>query len=314
MTSNSDIRYNQPVRAHLLTDPRSHRVWIVDSLYKQLRIFASVPTNKLGASRNHGQEHLFHRRDRYGVAGEQLLTIGYIGSSALNAILKADSDAKVTVYGRRPEVVEGFSKVDSRLVPAIGSLDDHDKLEKLASEHDITVNCADADGKAANQAILRGLKKRHESGKTPILIHTSGTGTLSDLDAGTFATKDIYTDLQKSSEFKTLASLPDDAFHRDVDLDIVRADQEGYVKAYIILPSTIYGISETPFADAGLCNPQSQQVPLLIRISLDRKAPAMVGEGKNLWPDVHIQDQAVSSIPCRGPGPTTPISTSNTHH
>lgn len=222
-----------------------------------------------------------------------MLTTGYIGSSALDRILKADPDAKVTVYGRRPEVLEGFAKVDSRLVPAVGSLSDHDKLEKLASEHDITVNCADADGYEANAAILRGLKKRHEAGKTPILLHTSGTGTLSDLDAGTFATKDIYTDLEKSDEFKPLSSLPDNAFHRDVDLEIIKADKEGYVKAYIILPSTIYGISETPFADAGLCNPQSQQVPLLIRISLDRKAPAMVGEGKNLWPDVHIHDCAV---------------------
>lgn len=221
---------------------------------------------------------------------------GYIGSTVLDRLLKADPDAKVTVYGRRPEALEGFAKVNSRLVPAEGSLSDHDKLEKLASEHDVTVNCADADGVEATAAILRGLKKRHESGKTPILLHTSGTGTLSDLDAGTFATKDIYTDLEKSDEFKTLSSLPDNAFHREVDLSIIQADKEGYVKAYIILPSTIYGISETPFADAGLCNPQSQQVPLLIRISLDRKAPAMIGEGKNLWPDVHIDDCAVSVL------------------
>lgn len=235
---------------------------------------------------------------RLGSGAASWLTTGYIGSTVLDRILKADRDAKITVYGRRPEVLQGFAKVDARLAPAEGSLSDLDKLEQLAAEHDITINCADADGYDANAAILRGLKKRHESGKTPILLHTSGTGTLSDLDAGTFATKDIYTDLEKAGEFKPLASLPDKAFHREVDLSIVKADREGYVKAYIVLPSTIYGISETPFADAGLANPQSQQVPLLIRISLDRKAPAMIGEGKNLWPDVHIGDCAVR-IPFR---------------
>lgn len=211
----------------------------------------------------------------------------------LDRILKADPDATVTVYGRRPEALAGFAKVDARLVPAEGSLSDLDKLEKLASEHDVTINCADADGFEANAAILRGLKKRHEAGKTPILIHTSGTGTLSDLDAGTHATDVIYTDLLRSDELKPLSALPNNAFHREVDRAIVKADHDGYVRGYIVLPSTIYGISKTVFADKGLVNPQSQQVPLLIRISLDRKAPAMVGQGKNLWPDVDIHDCAV---------------------
>jgi hypothetical protein len=92
-----------------------------------------------------------------------------------------------------------------------------------------------------------------------------------------------------------ISSLPASAPHRNVDLMIVRADAAGFVHAYIVLPSTIYGISKTVFADRGLANPQSQQVPLLIRMSIDRGAAAMVGKGANVWPNVHIRDCAVST-------------------
>ena len=108
----------------------------------------------------------------------------------------------------------------------------------------------------------------------------------------------MYTDADADPTAKPpllpLSSLAPTAFHRNVDLAIVRADAAGYVHAYIIIPSTIYGISKTVFADKGLCNPQSVQVPLLIRISIDRGSAAMVGEGANLWPNVHIDDCAVS--------------------
>lgn len=108
----------------------------------------------------------------------------------------------------------------------------------------------------------------------------------------------VYTDGSadptQSPPYVPISSLPESAFHRNVDLAIVRADAAGYVRSYIILPSTIYGISKNVFADKKLANPQSQQVPQLIRMSIDRGAAAMVGDGANFWPDVHIHDCAVS--------------------
>ncbi len=58
----------------------------------------------------------------------------------------------------------------------------------------------------------------------------------------------------------------------------------------MVLPSTIYGLARGPLVDAGIMNPQSQQIPALIIASLQRKRAGMVGEGKNIWPNVHIQD------------------------
>ena len=64
----------------------------------------------------------------------------------------------------------------------------------------------------------------------------------------------------------------------------------GYIDSYIILPSTIWGLASGPLVDAGIVNPQSIQIPALIRASLGRGRAGMVGEGKNLWPNVNIDE------------------------
>jgi len=65
---------------------------------------------------------------------------------------------------------------------------------------------------------------------------------------------------------------------------------KGYVKTYIVLPGTIYGIATGSLVDAGLQNPFSQQIPRLVKLSLMRGRAGMVGEGKNIWPNVHVHD------------------------
>lgn len=65
---------------------------------------------------------------------------------------------------------------------------------------------------------------------------------------------------------------------------------QGYVKTYIVLPSTIYGLASGPLVDAGLQNSHSQQIPTLVKTSLDRGRAGMVGAGKNIWPNVHIDE------------------------
>jgi hypothetical protein len=66
------------------------------------------------------------------------------------------------------------------------------------------------------------------------------------------------------------------------------------VRAYIVAPSTIFGIADNAFVRAELSNPQSQQMPYLIRVSATRERASTVGPGKNIWNIVHTDDQAVS--------------------
>ncbi|KAJ7912357.1 hypothetical protein B0H13DRAFT_2007772 [Mycena leptocephala] len=96
----------------------------------------------------------------------------------------------------------------------------------------------------------------------------------------------VYDD-SDADQIETIAPTQ---IHRDVDLAITTADAEGYIKSYIILPSSIYGLATGRLIDMGIQNPHSMQIPSLISASLDRGRAGMVGEGKNLWPNVEIHE------------------------
>jgi hypothetical protein len=64
----------------------------------------------------------------------------------------------------------------------------------------------------------------------------------------------------------------------------------GYARTYIILPSTIYGIASGRLVELGIQHSRSQQIPRLVKVSLDRGQGGMVGIGKNMWSNVHIDE------------------------
>ncbi|KAG6880111.1 hypothetical protein C0992_005818 [Termitomyces sp. T32_za158] len=161
----------------------------------------------------------------------------------------------------------------------VGSNSDLDLLQQLAADADVVFACADADDLSAAKAILSGLNERFDkTKKPPALIHTSGTGVLIDNANGQYAGKDVYSDL----DLKKLESLPDSQPHRDVDLKLVDADNQGYVRTYIVLPGTIYGLATGPLVDSGLQNAHSQQIPAMVKIALQRGQAGYVGLGKNV--------------------------------
>ncbi|KAJ7701214.1 hypothetical protein B0H17DRAFT_1046230 [Mycena rosella] len=213
---------------------------------------------------------------------------GYIGGAVLTRFLAhphADT-FHFTVLVRDPKKAAKFEELGIHAV--VGSHSDAHLVEKLASEADVVIATADCDDLGAAQATLEGLRKRHALGSLPIFINTSGTGVLADDAKGMHVTDTIYDD-SDADQIETLAPTQ---MHRNVDLAITQADVEGYVKTYIILPSTIYGIASGRFVDMGIQNPHSIQIPALISASLDRGQAGMVGEGKNLWPNVEIHELA----------------------
>ena len=70
----------------------------------------------------------------------------------------------------------------------------------------------------------------------------------------------------------------------------------GYVRTYIVLPSTIYGIATGKLFDLGISNAHSIQVPIAIKASLDRGQGGVIGEGKNYWPSVEVHERESSSV------------------
>ncbi|KAJ7222841.1 NAD(P)-binding protein [Mycena haematopus] len=211
---------------------------------------------------------------------------GYIGGSVLARFLahpRADT-FQFTVLVRDPKKAEKFQDVGVKAV--VGSHSDASLMEKLASQADVVIAAADSDDLGTAKATLAGLRKRHALGVVPILIHTSGTGVISEDSKGMYTSTTVYDD----SDVDQIESLAPTQLHRDVDLAIIAADAEGYVKSYIILPSTIYGIAANRLVDLGIQNPHSRQIPKLIEAALDRAQAGMVGEGKNLWPNVEIHE------------------------
>ncbi|KAA1475300.1 NAD(P)-binding protein [Dentipellis sp. KUC8613] len=214
---------------------------------------------------------------------------GYIGGTVLQLLLehpKRDT-FEITAYLRSAEKAKKLETFGVHT--ALGSLDDVDKLEDVASKANVILNIADCDHVAGNTAILRGLKKRHEkTGEVPILIHTSGTGVLTDDARGDQATDTIYYD----TNTEQIEALPDTQMHRNIDLEVVAADKAGYARTYIILPGVVYGPVSGKLVDAGIVHRHSMLLPFLIKAGLDRGQGGIIGAGKNIWPAVEVNETA----------------------
>ncbi|KAF8993627.1 NAD(P)-binding protein [Cyathus striatus] len=210
---------------------------------------------------------------------------GYIGGSVLSLFLERE-DFNITVLVRSPEKASKLRNLGFNSV--VGSHSDLQLIEKLAKENEVVLSLADSDSLEPIQALLRGLKAQYEAtGKVPNLIHTSGTGALVSNGKGYLVEDyEIYDDANDAQ----MASIPLTAIHRNVDSVLVASDAEGYVKTYIILPSTIYGIPKTKLAEIGVQNIFSIQIPHLIVASLDRGKAAIAGDGSSVWPHVSIED------------------------
>lgn len=112
------------------------------------------------------------------------------------------------------------------------------------------------------------------------------------------------------------ASTPDSALHRNVDLVVLKADEEGYVKTHIVLPSTIWGVASNPIVDAGIANRFSIQVPALIKAALDRKQAGIIGKGQAVWTAVNVNERKSPTVfsnitPISDNDPQRPNSTFN---
>ncbi|KAF9530876.1 hypothetical protein CPB83DRAFT_809745 [Crepidotus variabilis] len=215
---------------------------------------------------------------------------GYIGGTVLKHFLNYTefSSYEITALIRSSEKAANLEKLGIRAT--VGSYNDATFTESLSAEADIVISAADADNVPAIRAILAGLKKRHTAtGILPVIIHTSGTGVVGDNAAGDRASDFVYDD----TKVEELDALSDTAIHRPVDLTLINADKEGYVKSYIILPSAVYGSASGILLDKGIQKPHSSDlIAYLGNAAVARGQSGVVGEGKNIWPNIHVEDNA----------------------
>ncbi|KAF4612613.1 hypothetical protein D9613_011857 [Agrocybe pediades] len=191
---------------------------------------------------------------------------GFIGGAVLNRLLE-HPDASTFAFTALVRSSLKASKLEAIGVKAVvGSLKDEPLVESLAADADMIISMADCDDVDIAKSYLRGMKKCFEvTGKAPILLHT--VGVLADNSAGFYnASATIYNDADPD-QIETLAITQQ---HRTVDIELVKADKEGYMKAYLVLPSMIYGLGQGCLVDLGIQNQFSIQIPQIIQASLAR--------------------------------------------
>lgn len=171
-------------------------------------------------------------------------------------------------------------------------LDDAEAIVDIARQHDVVINTTLGFHPASAAAVVEGLAKRKQAtGKDVFMIHTSGTSNLADRPI----TKE-YIDSEPSREFDDAA---DDIYsyekarneksaygQRTTELGVVDASEEKDVKTVVIMSPTIYGMG------TGYFNRRSIQIPGYVKATLLNGHGVVVGEGKGVWDNVHVEDLA----------------------
>jgi nucleoside-diphosphate-sugar epimerase len=159
--------------------------------------------------------------------------------------------------------------------PVVGSLDQADLLARESRAADAVVNAADSDHAGAVHAIVEGLR-----GSAKPLLHTSGTSIVGDASNGQ-PSPDIF-DEQIMDRDSAWTPAPDKAARVAIDRAVLDAAQLG-PRTVVLCNSMIYGTG------TGL-NPDSVQIPRLVRQARTSGVVRHVGPGANTWSNVHLDD------------------------
>jgi nucleoside-diphosphate-sugar epimerase len=153
-----------------------------------------------------------------------------------------------------------------------GDLSSHGVVKNAARGADAVINCANADDPFVVAAIIEGL-----AGSGKAFLHTSGSSVVGDKAAGKYSAKIHHED--------TPFEPPPEKIQRHAVQRAVLASSSQGVRSVVLCPCLIYGRGRG-------ANPDSIQVPSLIRQAVKSGVPRYIGDGENVWSTVHIEDVA----------------------
>jgi hypothetical protein len=191
---------------------------------------------------------------------------GYIAGDALYTLNQKHPDYEYSALVRTQEKADIVKKAFPNVRTVLGGNDDSDLLKEEAAKADVVLrtltflphdaiqeelvtnsltDAADAsDHEGAAKAIAEGIRSGHSKENPGYWLHTGGTGILTYQDSeadrlGEWSEKE-YNDWSGVDE---LTTLPDSAFHRNVDKVVLEAGTKygDVVKTNIVCPPTIYG-------------------------------------------------------------------------
>lgn len=193
---------------------------------------------------------------------------GYIGGSVAVRLMAAGH--QVVGTARTPDKAR---MLEARGIQAtVASFDDLDVLARLAKASDAVINAASADEREPVEALLAALK-----GTGKRFIHTSGSSIVATDSRGEL-TSGVY------DEDTPIEPVPEKVARIALDRRVLDAAKDG-IHTDVICPCLIYG------QGLGL-NPDSVQLPPLIRYARETGTARYIGKGENVWSNVHIEDLA----------------------
>jgi len=197
---------------------------------------------------------------------------GYIGGTVAELLVKAGHSvsglarAEATASRLRAHGIE----------PVRGELSAHGVVVNAARGADAVFNCADAADPFVVAAIVEGL-----AGSGKAFVHTSGSSVIGDKAVGRLSPKIHHEDTPADP-------LPEKIQRVAVDRAVLASAAQG-VRSVVLCPSLIYG-------EGRGANPDSIQVPNLIRQAVRSGIPRYIGAGENVWSTVHIDDVAAAYL------------------
>jgi len=191
---------------------------------------------------------------------------GYIGGTVADSLIK--SGHAITGLARSEAAA---AKLRGSGIAAVrGELGSHSIVRDAARAADAVINCANADDPFSAAAILEGL-----AGTGKVLLHTSGSSIVGDKVAGKLSPKVYHEDTPYEP-------LPEKIQRVAVQRTVLAAAAQG-IRSVVLCPTLIYGQGRG-------ANPDSIQIPTLIRQAVKSGVPRYVGAGENVWSTVHIED------------------------
>lgn len=195
---------------------------------------------------------------------------GFIGGTVASALCAAGHKV---VGLARPERRSLDGAIQTKgIEPVYGLLDDSALLTQMAREADAVINAANVDHRGSTETFLAALK-----GTKKAYIQTSGSGITADM-AGGEPTAAIYEDDD------VVVPLPSRAARIAINNFVLAAASDG-IRTAVIAPPMIYG------QGTGM-NPNSIQVPAMIKVAKKCGVAKYVGRGENRWSNVHVEDLA----------------------
>ncbi|TIB26805.1 hypothetical protein E3P88_00699 [Wallemia ichthyophaga] len=214
---------------------------------------------------------------------------GYIGGSILARFTDQWPSFNYRALTRSTDKASKLNQFKN-IEAVVGDNNSFDLIEDEAKKADVVIHTANsADDMPSTKAIVSGIEKG--KGKSAIYIHVSGTGALVDDARGLHDQHTTYDD----SDSQHINTLPTSQVHRDVDEFLLEHSDK--MQLHIVYPSTVWGQAvDHALYKAGISNCFSVQMPSLAAIFVELKQAKVVGDGKNIWPNVHIYERLVVDL------------------